>query len=139
MTFVTLIGKKMAHEGTEFIYIGVAQQCRSCRLKMVCSNLKKGRCYRIVNVREKEHTCDLYEGGVMAVEIEKQPIETSIKKDSAEGTSVTYKQVDCNLISCQHYALCHPCVEEKKYNITEVLEILECPKGYALKRVHLDD
>jgi uncharacterized protein (UPF0179 family) len=139
MTFVTLIGKRMARTGTEFVYVGVAQQCRGCRLKMVCSNLKAGRRYRITSVRDKEHKCDLYEGGVVAVEIEKQPVETTIKKDSAEGSSVTYKEVNCDLVGCQHYALCHPGVEEKKYNITQVLEEIECPKGYALRRVRLDD
>ena len=129
----------MAREGTEFIYVGVAPQCRGCRLKMVCSNLKAGRRYQISSVRDKEHICDLYEGGVVAVEIEKQPIETTINKDSAEGTSVTYTGVDCDLVGCRHYALCHPGVEEKKYNIIEALETVECPKGYALKRVRLDD
>ena len=129
----------MARKGTEFVYVGVAQQCRGCRLKMVCSNLKVGRCYRITNVRDKEHVCDLYEGGVVAVEIEKQPIETTIKKDSAEGTSVTYTEVNCDMVGCQHYALCHPGVDAKKYNIIEVLEDVKCPKEYALKRVRLDD
>ncbi|HDS59253.1 MAG TPA: UPF0179 family protein [Thermoplasmatales archaeon] len=139
MTFVTLIGKKMAREGTEFIYMGVAQQCRNCKLKMVCSNLRTGRRYRVTTVREKEHACELYEGGVVAVEIEKLPIETTIRKDSASGTSVTYAEVDCDRVGCENYGLCHPGVEEKKYRILDVVGEVDCPLGYALKRVRLDD
>jgi len=73
MTFVTLIGKKLAKKGNEFVYFGIAKDCRGCKLKMVCSNLKEGRRYRITNVRDKHHDCSLYEGGVVAVEIEKLP------------------------------------------------------------------
>ncbi len=139
MTFVTLIGKKLAKKGNEFVYLGIARNCRGCKLKMVCSNLKEGRRYRITNVRDKQHDCSLYMGGVIAVEIEKLPIETTIRKDSAEGTKVTYKEVDCDDISCKNYRLCHPGVKEKKYNIVEVIDDVECSREYDLKKVMLDD
>jgi len=140
MTFVTLIGEKLAKEGNEFVYFGITKQCRGCKLKMVCSNLKEGRKYRITKVRENaHHNCGLYEGGVVAVEIEKLPIITTISKESAEGTKVTYKEVDCDNISCENYRLCHPGVKETKYNIIEVIEDVKCPLGYELKKVALDD
>jgi len=139
MTFVTLIGEKLAKKGNEFVYFGITQQCRGCKLKMVCSNLKEGRKYRIIKVRDAHHECGLYEGGVVAVEIEKLPTITTIGKESAEGTKVTYKEVECNNVGCENYKLCHPGVKEKKYNIIGVIEDVECPLGYELKKVALDD
>ncbi|RKX81298.1 MAG: hypothetical protein DRP58_11980 [Spirochaetes bacterium] len=139
MTFVTLIGKKLAKKGNEFVYFGIAKDCRGCKLKMVCSNLKEGRRYCITNVRDKHHDCSLYEGGVVAVEIEKLPIITTISRESAEGTAVTYKEVICDNISCENYSLCHPGVRGKKYKIVEVMGDVDCPLDYDLKKVALDD
>jgi len=139
MTFVTLIGKKLAKKGNEFVYLGISKDCRGCKLKMVCSNLKEGRRYRITKVRDKHHDCSLYEGGVVAVEIEKLPIITTVSRESAEGTAVTYKEVVCDDIGCENYLLCHPGVKEKKYKIIEVIGDVECPLGYDLKKVALDD
>ncbi|MEA2053657.1 MAG: UPF0179 family protein [Candidatus Thermoplasmatota archaeon] len=139
MTFVTLIGKKLAKNGNEFVYLGITKKCRGCKLKMVCSNLKTGRRYRITKVRDKHHDCSLYEGGVNAVEIEKLPIITAIKKDSAEGTTITFHEVECDNIGCENYRLCHPGVSNKKYKIVEVMEDVDCPLKYKLKKVALDD
>ncbi len=40
MTLVTLIGEKIAEEDMEFTYIGPNNDCRNCKLKTVCFNLK---------------------------------------------------------------------------------------------------
>lgn len=139
MTFVTLIGKKLAHAGAEFVYVGVPSECRGCRLKTVCSNLKEGRRYRITKVRDKHHDCALHEGGVVPVEIEQLPIETTIPSDMTKGTEITYTEVQCDNIGCRLYDVCHPCVTEKKYRILKVVDHVSCPQGYDLKRVLLDD
>ena len=55
---VTLIGKKLAKEGNEIMYLGITQKCKNCKLKTVCSNLQEGRVYKIVKVREKFHEAD---------------------------------------------------------------------------------
>ena len=58
MVLVTLIGKKLAKVGNEFVYLGITQKCRNCRLKTVCSNLQEGRTYKIERGRLyfKPHT-----------------------------------------------------------------------------------
>lgn len=139
MAFVTLIGKTLAKEGTEFTYVGITRKCRNCKLKTVCSNLKTGRSYRIFKVREKEHECDLHQGGVMAVEIEKLPIQVAVKKKQAEGTVTSFTEENCEEHTCKNFYLCHPGINEKEYTIVEVLEDIKCPLGYKLKKVVLDD
>jgi len=139
MAFVTLIGKNLAKEGNEFVYVGITKKCRNCKLKTVCSNLKVGRSYRIIKVREKEHACSLHEEGVVAIEIEKLPFAAAVKKEQTEGTAISFHEEKCDKISCKNYSLCHPGVNEKEYQIIEVLEDVKCPLGYKLKKVMLDD
>ena len=50
---ITLIGKDLASEGTEFVFLGPAEECESCRFKSSCVgslevNRKRGR-HRINN------------------------------------------------------------------------------------------
>ena len=50
MPLVTLIGEKLAIEDAEFTYLGPQNDCRNCKLKTVCFNLKPGRRYKITTV-----------------------------------------------------------------------------------------
>lgn len=135
---VTLIGRKLAKEGVEFTYVGITKRCRSCRLKTVCSNLEEGRKYKITKVRDKVHRCDLH-GEVVAVEVEKLPIEANIKKEQAEATAIEFHPIKCEFIGCKEYEHCSPGVKEKKYKILKIVGDVKCPKGYELKKVLLDD
>ncbi len=139
MTFITLIGEKQAKKGKEFVYLGISKDCRSCKLKMVCSNLKKGRYYTITKVRDKHHECAIHEEGVRAVEIEELPIIATIPKDSAGGTIVTFEPIVCKNRGCPNYEYCHQDIKTKKYKITEVIEAVDCPEGFHLKKVKLVD
>ena len=139
MTFITLIGEKQAKKGTEFVYMGMSKDCRSCKLKMVCSNLKKGRHYKVTNVRDKHHDCALHEGGVRAVEKEELPIITHIPKDNATGSLVLFEPITCKNRGCSHFQTCHPLIKSKKYKIVKVLDNVKCPEGFHLKKVKLED
>lgn len=136
---VTLIGKKLAKEGNEIMYLGITQKCKNCKLKTVCSNLQEGRVYKIVKVREKFHECSLHEEGVVAVEVEKQPAEVNVKKEEAEATAVNFRPIKCDEISCEEYEACNPIIKEREYKIVEVIGDVECAKGYSLKKVLIDD
>ena len=70
MPLVTLIGEKLAKKDEEFIYIGPNNECRNCKLKTVCFNLKPGRKYRITNIRDKRHNCNVHEGTAAVVEVQ---------------------------------------------------------------------
>ena len=139
MPLITLVGKKMAEEGNEFVYLGINEICRGCRLKTVCSNLQEGRTYRIIKVRDKTHECPLHEGGVMVVEVEKLPVEVNIKKEEAEATAVSYHAIKCDKAMCPEYNACVPGIKEKEYRIVEVVGDVECPKGFSLRKVLIDD
>ncbi|MBC7129138.1 MAG: UPF0179 family protein [Thermoplasmatales archaeon] len=138
MMVVTLVGVKIAKEGNEFIYYGVANTCKNCKLKTVCSNLEEGRAYKILKIREKKHECPLHEGGVIAVEVEKIPYEINVKSQEAEATSISFKPMRCNEFSCNEYKACNPKIKEKEYRILRVLDDVECPKGYNIKKIVVD-
>ena len=55
MVLVTLVGERLANEDEEFVYLGPNNECKNCKLKTVCFNLKPGRQYKIIKVREKQH------------------------------------------------------------------------------------
>lgn len=139
MALITLVGKKLAKVGNEFIYVGITQKCRNCRLKTVCSNLQEGRTYKIVKIRDKSHDCDLHEEGVIAVEVEKMPAVVNVKSEEAEATAVNHHKINCDDTFCKEYEACVPPIKEKEYKILKVIGDVKCPKGYKLRKVEIDD
>lgn len=69
---ITLIGKDLAKEGQEFVFLGPAEECEKCRFKSSCvGNLELNRKYVVVNVKENEQKCSIHaEGAVLPVEVE---------------------------------------------------------------------
>ena len=70
---ITLIGKDLAKEGQEFIFLGPANECENCRFKSSCvGNLELNRKYVVVDVKENEQKCPVHaEGIVRPVEVER--------------------------------------------------------------------
>jgi len=140
MPLVTLIGEKLAVEGNEFIYIGPNNECRNCKLKTVCFNLKTGRRYRITSVREKRHNCNIHEGNAAVVEVQELPIITAVDKKYSEGEKIKFEREKCKSIGCVNYELCSANVnKDKNYRIIKIYENIECPFGYDLKKAELSD
>ena len=107
MPLVTLIGERIAIEGMEFVYLGPNSDCRNCKLKTVCFNLKANRHYKITKIREKKHSCKIHEGAAAVVEVEEIPIITSVNKKYSEGEKTKIKKEECNSIGCEYYYLCN--------------------------------
>lgn len=140
MPLVTLIGEKIAIEENEFIYIGPNNECRNCKLKTVCFNLKPGRKYKITSVREKRHNCSIHEGNAAVVEVQELPIITAVDKKFSEGENVKFENEPCRSIGCINFKLCNINLnKDKNYKITKVYENIECPLGYELKKVELSE
>lgn len=140
MPLVTLIGEKLAKKETEFIYLGPNNECRNCKLKTVCFNLKPGRKYKITNVRDKRHNCNVHEGTTAVVEVQEMPIITAIDKKHSEGDETKISVKDCNSIGCINYELCNIILQkDKKYKITKIYGKIECPLGYELQKVEISD
>ena len=141
MVLVTLIGEKLAVEGKEFTYIGSNSECRNCKLKTVCFNLKPGRKYKITKIRDKQHNCTIHEGNVVVVEVNEMPILASINKELSEGTKTKVSKKECKNIGCDSFEICTNIAlqQEKTYTIKKDYGKINCPVGYELYKVELTD
>ncbi len=138
MPLVTLIGEKIAKKDAEFIYIGPNNECRNCKLKTVCFNLKIGRKYKITNIREKRHNCNIHEGTVAVVEVQEMPILTAIEKKLSEGSKIKINNKDCRNIGCNYYDLCSiPINKDKNFIVKKVIEKIDCPIDYDLQKAEV--
>ncbi|MCS3923053.1 UPF0179 family protein [Methanosalsum natronophilum] len=142
-TIITLIGTRIAKKGLEFIFEGECPECSKCRLKNICMRLEKGRKYQIVNIRnETLHDCFIHDQGVVAIEVIKAPIKTTLQSRKAiNGSKVVYESQKCNDDSCEIYKICNPkgIKDGDKATITEIVENVEdkCNKGKSLKVVKM--
>ena len=73
------------------------------------------------------------------VEVKKQPHEVNVKKEMAEATAIEYHKIKCNNALCPEYEACVPKIKEKEYKIVEVLNDVNCPRGFNLKKILIDD
>jgi len=141
MPLVTLIGEKLAKENDEFIYLGPQNDCKNCKLKTVCFNLKPGGRYKITKVRDKRHSCSVHDGNAAVVEVQEMPIITSIDKRISEGNITKIEKKECNNIGCKHYKLCFSIriQHDKQYKVEKIYEHIECQEGYELQKAELSD
>ncbi len=139
MTLVTLIGEKLAEKNLEFIYLGPLSECRNCKLKNVCFNLKPHRRYRITNVRDKRHNCNVHMGNVVAVEVEELPIEVTVEKRHTLGSIVKIEKKECDNVECKYYELCtnEAIQKDKTYKVVKIYGTINCPKGLKLNRAEV--
>ena len=141
MTSITIVGEKLAKKDEEFIFIGPQNDCKNCKLKNICFNLKQYYQYKITNIRDKRHSCIVHAGDAIVVEVEEQPIETSIDKKYTKGSVITYDDKECDEKLCANYDLCTNKALEpgKKYLITEILDVIPCSIGKSIQRVTLKE
>jgi len=130
---VTLIGTKLAQNGTEFVYVGEVDECSRCKVKKACHNLVRGRKYRVVDVRPTVHSCPVFVDGACVVEVEDAPVVALIAGEMAITNSRFVYEYSCNREECRSYDLCHPdgVNEKEKYMITQILGSApdECLRG----------
>ncbi len=140
MALVTLIGGKLAKKDLAFVYLGPINECRNCKLKTVCFNLKPGRTYKITNVRDKKHNCKVHEGTAVVVEVKEQPTITAIDKKHTEGSKAKIEKIDCENIGCKNYDLCKIKLQkDRKYLIKKIYGDIECPIDHKLQKAELED
>ncbi len=140
MTLVTLLGKRQAKKGNEFTYGGPVSDCRECKIKTVCFNLKQGKRYRVVEVREKTHKCNIHDKEVQIVEVEEVPTEVVLSSKLAiEGSTVTFEECNCKNVSCEHYSKCHPWGIQPGTKVTVVKDKgkVDCSEGMSKKLVDI--
>lgn len=137
---VTLVDYKRAREGYEFTLLSTSGECESCNLRIVClGNLEEGRKYRVVEVRNKEHDCPIFDK-VKVVEVEECTIKGGMEENKVyTGSIVTFEPITCNEIFCENYEYCIPegLRAGDECRIEEELGKINCPLGYKLRLVSL--
>jgi len=130
VVMITLVGETQAKVGNRFYFMGPQTDCKDCRLKGVCFNLEPGRQYEIMSIRDTRHDCEVHEGGVRVVEVEKKPTLACIsKKVAIEGSLITCEESDCARMGCEHWQHCHPIGIKAgdKLQVSDIIGRVDCP------------
>ncbi|MCL2862720.1 MAG: UPF0179 family protein [Methanimicrococcus sp.] len=92
---ITVIGKRLAKPGETFIFLEEQAECKKCKIRGTCLNLDPGRKYEIVAVRNSTLlSCELHDGGVLAVSVKNAPIEAYVdSKRAVEGAKISFDPV----------------------------------------------
>jgi uncharacterized protein (UPF0179 family) len=106
---IGLVDSESANEGYEFVYLGEADECKNCSLRLPCHhNFECGRRYAVKSVREKTHPCRLF-NQLIVCEVEEVGIDVFLPQGSAfEGASITFKPLSCKKRLCKHSPYCMP-------------------------------
>ena len=121
---IAIVGEVYAQEGSEFIYIGMSEACRSCAVCKVCHNLVVGRRYKVISVRDPVHVCSVHKGNARTVEVVPALIPARIvlpsNLSSSRNTSFVYNP-PCNE-QCDYEFQCHApgLVKGQRYIIREI-------------------
>lgn len=138
---ITLIGTTLARPGLEFVYQGALEACDHCKVRKACNNLRVGRKYRILSVRNTRHDCQVHLDGASAVECVEAPVVALIGADMSIVNSRIIFGCTCTRAECADYDLCRPdgIVEGDRYLVGEVLgnPPVPCERGRNLKLVEL--
>lgn len=121
---LTLIGTRLAAEGTEFVYGGDASGCEGCPYRDQCLNLKEDRRYRVSSVRENAPTleCGVHDDGVVAVEVEAVPMKANVRADRAYAGNRVGLPGPCPHTECPSHEYCEPAGGDfdREYRIASV-------------------
>ena len=123
---VTMVGETQASKGFRFVASPPPEVCRRCKLYNVCmERLVPGRVYEVVEVKDKQHYCELYEGKVRVAKVVEAPMEVLVKAQFAvEGAIVLFVYDECRESGCTLRSYCMPegVQRGKKVKIIKVLE-----------------
>lgn len=109
-TVVTLVGEAQASKGFKFVASVPPEMCKQCKLFLACmGKLVPGRAYEVVELKDKEHYCELYEGNVRVARVMQAPITILIKPQHAiEGATMAYAGIECEVKRCPLESHCRP-------------------------------
>jgi uncharacterized protein (UPF0179 family) len=137
---LTVIGEKLAKPGLVFRYDGETDPgCAACKLYKAChgSGLKKGREYRVSEVRAVKHdVCHVFEGKVQLVAVEPAPlpVRIAIPVSATRGTGVSKRWEECGAV-CMLKRYCNPSalVEGRTAQLVKVEGEVPCLVGRKLR------
>ncbi|MCD6157374.1 MAG: UPF0179 family protein [Euryarchaeota archaeon] len=126
---IAIVERSLARKGFKYYHLGLSDKCNECEYKSVCSRLKEGSLYEVIDIRDKILRCLLIEEEAVVVRVTEIPIEIAIPQKKSFGTVFTYSSVKCDP-SCQYYRYCVKprSLEGKKLRIVERVKTITCPK-----------
>jgi len=127
---IALVDSESAAAGYEFLYLGMADECKECSLQLPCHhNLEPDRRYVVKTVREKTHSCSLF-GQMSVCDVDERGVDAAIAPEFAfAGSTITFKPVNCKNALCPHSNICMPegVSTGERCEITAVKKRIECP------------
>jgi len=127
---LTLISLSKAKKGYTFIYQGLAEECLKCPLLKVCHNLKPGKSYTIIEVRDRIFDCKLIGGKVCLVEVMPASLKVNImQKFAIENAIIEFNPQECKNIQCEMFNECVPQALQAglKCKIIKICGTVKCP------------
>ena len=89
---------------------------------------------------KKRHNCNVHEGTAAVVEVQDLPITIAIEAKLSNESSIKIDKKECRSIGCKNYELCSVNInKDKKYKILKILEKIECPLDYELKKAEISE
>ncbi len=106
---VSLVPSRLASKGFKFIFEGISEACRKCRLRAACvDGLEEGRVYEVVDINwKKKFGCPLH-GEVVVVTLRKAHLTVALPTGLIEGVVIQYKPIECENILCRNFQYCNP-------------------------------
>jgi uncharacterized protein (UPF0179 family) len=135
---LTVVGESFARAGLVFRAHGPCEVASSCPIAKVCQTHQWGQEYRITQVRGVHHdVCKVFEGGARVVEVELVDPVASFPESKLKGSLAAWDAPVCHVRGCPNWDTCfNPAmVGGRRYDVSRTHERLECPMGYALRRV----
>jgi uncharacterized protein (UPF0179 family) len=124
MATVTLVGQRLAEEGSEFVYLGESSLCEGCPYREQCLNLEPDVRYRVTGVRDSGTLeCAVHDTGVTAVEVEPAPVRANVDASGAYAGSTVSLEGPCPHTDCPSHEYCEPAGAAfgERHRISEVL------------------
>lgn len=122
---ITLLGRRLAEPGQEFVYRGESPDCAGCPYRKQCLNLSPGVRYEVTEVREGGQTldCAVHDTGVVAVDVEPASVTANVPAKGAYAGSKGKLAGPCPHIECPSHEYCVPdgASFDEEYQIQEIV------------------
>ncbi len=141
MANITLVSEKTARKGARFTFLGPADACAQCSLQELCTALRIGGRYEIVEIRGRKHQCSVFHGDAMVVEYRELPLLMAINGEKLiEGAVISYKKEECDHIGCPHFTRCagKTLPTGTRIKILRIDRSLECAHGMKIMDVEAE-
>ncbi len=106
---ISLVPSRLASKGFRFIFEGISEVCRRCKLRAACvDGLEEKRVYEVIDVNwKKKFSCPLH-GEVVVVTLKKAHLIVALPPGLIEGVITQYKPIGCENILCKNFPYCSP-------------------------------